>query len=188
MNSKYEITVGIATPNPGGTAKMVKEKMTIDFLNPRESFCDFLGCEKITGFRIDYPIFGRENGNVGLFVFGREHCISEDFENDYNPYFTEDELTCTWYPDMMLDKSERRHPQRVFGPIVFARCESESILDFTFVSLYEEEHDEAFINRFLEDGVSIPDRRSWYLRKKRLEREAREAAEKAELARKENEA
>ena len=184
MNSKYEITIGIATPNPGGIAKMVKEKMTIDFLNPRESFCDFLGCEKITGFRIDYPILpgGRSNGNVGLFVFGREHCISEDFENDYNPYFTEDELTCTWYPDMMLDKSERRHPQRVFGPIVFARCESESILDFAFVDLYEENHDEDFINRFLEDGVSIPDRRSLHLRRKRLEREAREAAE-AKLAR-----
>lgn len=183
MNSKYEITVGIATPNPGGTAKMVKEKITIDFLNPRESFCDLLGCEDIASFRIDYPIFSSHNGNVGLFVFGREHFISEDFENDYNPYFTEDELTCVWYPDMMLDKSERRHPQRVFGPIVFARCESESILDFAFVDLYEEKHDEDFINRFLEDGVSIPDRRSLHLRRKRLEREAREAAEKAKLAR-----
>ena len=182
MNSKYEITVGIATPNPGGIAKMVKEKMTIDFLNPRESFCDFLGCEKITGFRIDYPILpgGRSNGNVGLFVFGREHCISEDFENDYNPYFTEDELTYTWYPDMMLDKSERRHPQRVFGPIVFARCESESILDFTFVDLYENERDEMFINLFLGDGFSIPDRVSWYRRKERLEREAAEAKARKE--------
>lgn len=178
MNSKYEITIGIATPNPGGIAKMVKEKMTIDFLNPRESFCDFLGCEKITGFRIDYPILpgGRSNGNVGLFVFGREHCISEDFENDYNPYFTEDELTCTWYPDMMLDKSERRHPQRVFGPIVFARCESESILDFAFVNLHENElDDEELINMFLADGISIPDRFNLYRKIKRLEREAAEA-------------